>query len=50
MVICCGFMARFGILYKETSGNPGTDVMIFKKIFSPKKSAKKIGVFNSKQS
>jgi hypothetical protein len=29
--------------------NPGTDVMIFK-IFSPKNFAKKIGVFDSKQS
>jgi hypothetical protein len=34
----------FGILYKEKSGNPGTDVMILK-IFSPKNLAKKMAFF-----
>jgi hypothetical protein len=37
------------MLYREKSGNPGTDVMILK-IFSPKNLAKKIGVFDPKQS
>jgi hypothetical protein len=32
----------------KNSPSPGSDVMIFK-IFSPKLSAKKIGVFDSKQ-
>jgi hypothetical protein len=33
---------------RQRLATPGTDVMIFK-IFSPKISAKKIGVFDSKQ-
>jgi hypothetical protein len=31
----------FGCFFKNSSGHPGTDVMIFD-IFSPKKSAKKL--------
>jgi hypothetical protein len=46
--LCTTTLALYPVVNSEALGlAPGTDVMIFK-IISPKNSAKKIGVFDSK--